>query len=42
MAELDQKVTGLMVVDASRFEQRAIVPVKSDVKILRYDLVWVY
>jgi hypothetical protein len=39
---LDGKVTGLMVVDASRFEQREIEPVKSDVKILRYDLVWVY
>ena len=42
VAELDQKVTGLMVVDSSRFEQREVEPVKSDVKILRYDLVWVY
>jgi hypothetical protein len=42
VAELDQKVTGLMVVDSSRFEQREVEPVKSEVKILRYDLVWVY
>jgi hypothetical protein len=42
VAELDQKVTGLMVVDSSRFEQRPIAPVKSDVKVLRFDLVWVY
>jgi hypothetical protein len=41
-AELDRKVTGLMVVDTDRFEQRPLAPVKSDVKILRYDLVWVY
>ena len=39
---LDRKVTGLMVVESSRFEQREVEPVKSDVKILRYDLLWVY
>ena len=40
--ELDQKVTSLMVIDDARFEQRPLLPVKSDVKVLRYDLVWVY
>jgi hypothetical protein len=42
VTDLDRKVTGLMVVDTDRFEQRPLAPVKSDVKILRYDLVWVY
>jgi len=42
VAELDRKVTGLMVVDTDRFERRPLAPVKSDVKVLRYDLVWIY
>jgi hypothetical protein len=42
VAALDRKVTGLMVVDDTRFEQRPLAPVKSDVKLLRYDVVWVY
>ena len=42
VAQLDQKVTSLMVIDDARFEQRPILPVKSDVKVLRYDVVWVY
>jgi hypothetical protein len=40
--ELDRKVTGLMVVDTDRFEQRPLAPVKSDVKILRFDVLWLY
>jgi hypothetical protein len=42
VAQLDQKVTSLMVIDDARFEQRPLLPLKSDVKILRYDVVWVY
>jgi hypothetical protein len=42
VAQLDQKVTSLMVIDDARFEQRPLLPVKSDVKVLRYDIVWVY
>jgi hypothetical protein len=39
---LDRKVTGLMVVEPSRFEQRPLAPGKGDVKILRYDVVWIH
>jgi len=42
VAELDKQVTALMMVDASRFEERTVAPAKGDVKVLRYDLVWVY
>jgi Helicase HerA, central domain len=42
VAELDKQVTALMMVDASRFEERTVAPAKGDVKLLRYDLVWVY
>jgi hypothetical protein len=42
VAQLDQQVTSLMVIDDARFEQRPLLPVKSDVKVLRYDVVWVY
>jgi hypothetical protein len=42
VAELDKQVSALMMVDASRFEERTITPARSDVKVLRYDLVWLY
>jgi hypothetical protein len=42
VAELDQKVTELMVVDSVRFEERTLEPSRSDVSILRYDVVWIY
>jgi len=42
VAQLDQKVTSLMVIDDARFEQRPILPVKADVKGRRYDSVCVY
>jgi hypothetical protein len=42
VAELDKRVTALMMVDASRFEERTLSPARGDVKVLRYDLVWVY
>jgi hypothetical protein len=29
-------------VDPTRLEERTILPAKGDVKILRYDVVWVY
>ena len=34
--------TATVLVDASRFEERTITPSRSEVKVLRYDLVWVY
>lgn len=42
VAELDQQVTALMVVEPSRFEERTLEPARSDVTLLRYDVVWVY
>ena len=29
-------------IDPERLQPRAVVPGRSDVKVLRYDLVWVY
>jgi hypothetical protein len=42
VAELERQVTALMVVDSSRFEQTTVAPLKKDVDLLRYDLLWVY
>ena len=42
VADLDQKVTALMVVDSARFEEKTLEPSRSDVSILRYDVVWIY
>jgi hypothetical protein len=42
VAELEAKMADLGSVDASRFEERPLIPGRSDVKILRYDLLWVY
>ncbi len=42
VAELDREVTSLMVVDASRLEEKTLAPSRSDVSILRYDVVWIY
>jgi hypothetical protein len=42
VAELDQQVTALMVVEPSRFEEKTLEPSRSDVSILRYDVVWIY
>jgi hypothetical protein len=42
VTDLEAKVAEWGAVDASRFEERPLVPGRSDVKILRYDLLWVY
>jgi len=42
IAELESELAALTVVAPTRFEQLALVPSRSDVKILRYDVVWVY
>jgi hypothetical protein len=42
IAELEAELAALTAVDPARFEQRTLVPARSDVKILRYDVVWVY
>jgi hypothetical protein len=42
VAELESQLAALTSVPADRFEQKTIEPVRSDVSVLRYDLVWVY
>jgi hypothetical protein len=42
IAELEAELVAHTAVDAARFEARPLVPGKGDVKLLRYDLVWVY
>jgi hypothetical protein len=42
VASLEASVAEIAEVDPSRFEERSVVPARSDVKVLRYDLVWVY
>jgi len=41
IASLDQDLAAIATVDAARFETRPLVPAKGDVKLLRFDLVWV-
>ncbi|HET7291837.1 MAG TPA: helicase HerA-like domain-containing protein [Vicinamibacteria bacterium] len=41
IASLEQELGALETVDAARFEARPLVPGKGDVKLLRYDLLWV-
>jgi hypothetical protein len=41
-AELEAQLAALTSVPADRFEQRTVEPVRSDLSILRFDLVWVY
>jgi hypothetical protein len=42
VAALEADVARSAGVSADRLEQRTITPVRSDVSVLRYDLVWVY
>jgi hypothetical protein len=42
VAELEQDLAAHTVVDPTRFTEQPLLPVKSGVKLLRYDLVWVY
>lgn len=39
---LQDQIGTLSTVDPSRFEQRLIKPAKTDVALIRYDLLWVY
>jgi DNA helicase HerA-like ATPase len=39
---LEEQIGALATVDPQRFEEKPVVPGRSDVKVLRYDLVWVY
>jgi hypothetical protein len=42
VALLEAPLAALTSVPADRFEPRTVEPVRSDVSILRFDLVWVY
>jgi hypothetical protein len=42
VAELEGQLGRIAAVDAARFESQTLVPGRGEVKILRYDLVWVY
>jgi hypothetical protein len=42
VAGLESELAALGSAPADRFEPRTVEPVRSDVSVLRYDLVWVY
>ena len=42
LAELEAELKALTSVDPVRFEERDLVPSRTDVKVLRYDVLWVY
>lgn len=42
IAELEQQIAALGAIDPGRFEPRVIKPAKTDVSLIRYDVVWVY
>ena len=42
VAQLESDLAALTSRPADRFEQRTVAPVKSDLSVLRFDVVWVY
>jgi hypothetical protein len=42
LAGLEGELQSMASVDPARFEEKALLPSGNDVKILRYDVVWVY
>jgi uncharacterized protein YceH (UPF0502 family) len=42
VAELEQDLGAHTLVDPARFTEQELRPAKTGVKLLRYDLVWVY
>lgn len=42
IARLQGELQELQAVDPTRFEERTVKPAKTDVSLIRYDLVWVY
>ena len=42
VAAFEQELQALAAADPERFEAKDLVPGKSDVKLLRYDVLWVY
>ena len=42
VAELERQVAEMASVDPARLREEPLVPARGGVKLLRYDLVWVY
>lgn len=42
IADLQGELETLASVDTARFQEKLVVPSKGDLKILRYDVLWVY
>jgi len=42
IAGLEAEIAALAEVDPARFEERPLVPSRTSVKVLRYDIVWIY
>ena len=42
VADLEQKVAETSEVDPARLAQETLLPLRGGVKLLRYDIVWVY
>jgi hypothetical protein len=42
VAQLETELAEAGFIDTSRFEQRTVRPTKSDLTLIRYDIVWVY
>ena len=42
LSELEAELQALTSVDPARFEERDLVPSRTEVKVLRYDVLWVY
>ena len=40
--ELEAQLAEQQVVDPSRFERRLVKPTKTDVTLIKYDIIWVY
>jgi hypothetical protein len=41
IAEIEEQIADLETVDASRFETRTVKPSKTDLTLIRYDVLWV-
>jgi hypothetical protein len=42
VADLESKLAETTAVDPARFQESEVVPTQGDVKVLRYDIVWIY
>ena len=42
VAEIEQELAAHTDVDPARFTEQVLMPAKTGVKLLRYDLPWVY